>query len=192
MSFELFAQARTDLGKGASRRLRREAKVPGVVYGVGEPQSITLEHKGLWKAQESEAFYSSLLNLNIDGKTTSVVIQDIQRHPAKDLVMHVDFLALDPKVAISVNVPLHFSNKEICHGVKMQGGSVQVLAQVVKIRCLPADLPAFINFDLAKIKAGEIIHISDLQLPEGVTSVDLVRGEDHDLPIVQVNASRGK
>jgi large subunit ribosomal protein L25 len=193
MSIKLNAQTRTDLGKGASRRLRHDAKVPAVVYGTGEPQSITLEHKDLWKAQEAEAFYSTVLKLSIDGTEKDVIIKDIQRHPAKSLVLHADFLALDEKTPVTLNIPIHFVNAEICHGVKMQGGSVQYLSKQVRVKCLPKDIPAFVTYDLAKAQTGEIIHISNLELPEGVVSIDLARGSsDYDLPLAQIIAGKKK
>jgi large subunit ribosomal protein L25 len=192
MSIQLNATIRQDLGKGSSRRLRHDNKVPAVVYGASEPQSITLEHKDLWKAQEAEAFYSTVLKLSVDGTEKDVIIKDLQRHPAKDLVLHADFLALDEKTPVIVNIPVHFENAASCHGVKMQGGSVQYMALQVKVKCLPKDIPAFLSYDLIDNQAGDIIHISDLQLPEGVTSVDLARGGDHDLPLAQIIAGKKK
>lgn len=192
MSIQLNATNRQDLGKGSSRRLRRDNKVPAVVYGVGEPQSITLEHKDLWKAQEAEAFYSTVLKLSVDGKEKDVVIKDLQRHPAKNMVLHADFLALDPKTAITMNIPIHFENAAISHAVKMQSASIQYLAKEVKIKCLPKDIPQFITYDLIKANAGDTIHLSNLELPKGVESVDLALGAEHDLPLAQIIASKAK
>jgi large subunit ribosomal protein L25 len=188
---ELNAENRSDLGKGASRRLRHAGKVPAVVYGTGEPISIQLLHKDLWKAQEAEAFYSSVLNLNIDGKATDVIVKDMQRHPAKRQVLHLDFQRIDAKAEIIVNVPLHFINGDICPGVKMQGGSVQYVASLLQVSCLPGNLPEYIEVDLKDAQSGDIIHISDVTLPEGITSVELSRGADHDHPVAQINAPRG-
>ena len=189
---ELAAESRSDLGKGASRRLRRTGKIPAVVYGGGEPTSVLIEHKDLWKAQESEAFYSSVLNLVLDGKATDVVVKDLQRHPAKSLVLHADFQRIDAKQAITVSVPLHFINGDKCPGVKMQGGDVQITVTSLKIRCIPANLPEFIEVDLIDCEAGSIVHISDLSLAEGVESADLALGADHDLAIAQVKVAKGK
>lgn len=192
MSIEIKATIREDLGKGSSRRLRHAAKVPAVVYGAGEPQSITFEHKDLWKAQESEQFYSSILKLDVDGKSTEVIIKDLQRHPAKNLILHADLQRVDAKTPIVVRVPVHFENAEKSHGVKMQGGSVQYISKLVNVKCLPKDLPEYISMDLIDMKAGDIFHISKLDLPKGVTSVELARGSEYDLPLVQMNASRKK
>jgi large subunit ribosomal protein L25 len=190
MSIELKAQAREDLGKGASRRLRRQAMVPAVVYGAGEPQSITIEHKALWKAQEAEAFFSSTLNLDIDGVATEVFLKDIQRHPAKQLVLHADFQRVDANIAIIVKVPVHFLNVETSHGVKMQGGSAQFLNNLIEIKCLPAQLPEFLELDMAACNAGDILHISDLNFPEGVVSTAISRGKDHDLALAQIKVNK--
>lgn len=190
MSIQLNATNRQDLGKGSSRRLRHDNKTPAVVYGVGEPQSITLEHKDLWKAQEAEAFYSTVLKLSIDGSEKDVVIKDLQRHPAKNLILHADFLALDPKTAITMNIPIHFENAEISHAVKMQGAVIQYLAQEVKVKCLPKNIPQFISYDLTNANSGDIIHISNLDLPKGVESVDLALGSEHDLPLAQIVATK--
>ena len=188
---ELNAETRTDLGKGASRRLRHTGNTPAVVYGVGEPASITLAHKDLWKAQESEAFYSSVINVNIDGKANDVIVKDMQRHPAKSLVMHIDFQRVDDKTSIVVNVPLHFINVDTCPGVKLQGGIIQYVTTLIKVRCIATKLPEYIEVDLGEVSEGDIIHLSDLKLPEGVDSVDLAHGADHDLPVAQVITPRG-
>lgn len=188
---ELTAATRTDLGKGASRRLRRTGNTPAVVYGAGEPASITLLHKDLWKAQESEAFYSSVISVNIDGKANDVIVKDMQRHPAKSIVMHVDFQRVDDKTNIVVNVPLHFINADTCPGVKLHGGIIQYVTTLLKVRCVATKLPEYIEVDLGEADEGAIIHISDLNLPEGVVSVDLMHGADHDLPVAQVITPRG-
>ena len=192
MSIELNAKTREDLGKGASRRLRRQALVPAVVYGAGEPAAVTIEHKDLWKAQEQEAFFSSTFTLNIDGVATEVFIKDIQRHPAKDLVLHADFQRVDPNAEIIVNVPVHFLNAADCPGVKLQGGSAQYLNNLVEVRCLPAKLPEYLELDMAELNSGDVIHISDIVFPEGVSSVALSRGSDHDLALAQIKKSKGK
>ena len=192
MSIELNAKTREDLGKGASRRLRRQALVPAVVYGAGEPVSVTLEHKELWKAQEQEAFFSSTFSLNIDGAATQVFVKDLQRHPAKDLVLHADFQRVDENTPIVVNVPVHFLNAAASPGVKMQGGVAQYLENLVEVRCLPKDLPEYLELDMAALNAGEVIHISNIAFPEGVSSVALSRGSDHDLALAQIKKSKGK
>ncbi len=191
MSIELKAQTREDLGKGASRRLRRQAMVPAVVYGAGDPQSVTLEHKHLWKAQEAEAFFSTTFSLEIDGKATEVFLKDLQRHPAKDIILHADFQRADANIAIIVNVPVHFLNAELSSGVKMQGGTPQYLNNLVEVKCLPGKLPEFLELDMSQCNAGDILHISDITFPEGVASVALSRGKAYDLALAQVKAGKG-
>ncbi|MCK5881717.1 MAG: 50S ribosomal protein L25/general stress protein Ctc [Sinobacterium sp.] len=191
MSIELKAQTREDLGKGASRRLRRLAMVPAVVYGAGEPQSIKIEHKTLWKAQEAEAFFSTTFSLEIDGKATEVFLKDLQRHPAKDLIMHADFQRADANIAIIVNVPVHFMGVELSDGVKFQGGVPQYLNNLVEVKCLPGNLPEFLELDMSACNAGDILHISDIKLPEGVASIALGRGKAYDLALAQVKLTKG-
>jgi large subunit ribosomal protein L25 len=191
--FVLNAQLRTDLGKGASRRLRRnDSLMPGVVYGGNaDPVSISIQHKDIHKASQNEAFYSHIISLVVDGKAEDVIIKDLQRHPAKDILLHADFLRISGDVKITVNVPLHFINEDTCVGVKMGGGSIQHSATEVEVSCLPKDLPEFIEVDMAEAELGAHLHQSDLKLPEGVTSVALSHGADHDLPVASVNAPKG-
>ena len=185
---ELKAESRSDLGKGASRRLRRSGKTPAIVYGINEPASITLTHSDLWKAQESEAFYSSIINVNIDGKANDVVVKSLQRHPAKSLIMHIDFQRIDASQTIIVNVPVHYINGDLSPAVKLQGGQIQIVDNSIKVECLPSQLPEYIEIDLINANVDEIIHISNIKLPEGVSSVDLAHG--HDLALVQIVATR--
>lgn len=185
----LAAELREDQGKGASRRLRRlEGKVPAIIYGEGEPQAVSLLHKELWKAQESEAFYSSILDLEVAGKAEPVIVKDLQRHPAKDIILHADFQRIDLTKEIQVYVPLHFINEDICKGVKIGSGNIAHLKTSVEVACLPTALPEYIEVDMAELDLGDILHISDLTLPEGVSSVALAH--DHDLAIAQVNAPK--
>lgn len=191
--FVLNAQARTDLGKGASRRLRRnDSLMPGVVYGGNtDPVSISIPHKDILKASQSEAFYSHIIQLKIDGKSEDVIIKDLQRHPAKDVLLHADFLRVSGDVKITVNVPLHFINEEACNGVKMGGGNIQHTATEIEVSCLPKDLPEFIEVDMIDVELGTHLHLSDLKLPEGVSSVALSHGPDHDLAVAACNAPKG-
>ena len=191
--FNLDATTRTDLGKGASRRLRRlENKVLGIVYG-GEvdPAPIAVAENEINKLAANEAFYTSLIKLNLDGKTEQVVIKDMQRHPAKNSIMHVDFLRVSATTKITMHVPLHFINEESSPGVKLQGGTVSHALNDLEIICLPGDLPEFIEVDMGNLNIGENIHISDLTLPKGVESVALIHGEDHDLLVSAINAAKG-
>ncbi|MCP4210078.1 MAG: 50S ribosomal protein L25/general stress protein Ctc [Halieaceae bacterium] len=191
--FELNAEVRNDLGKGASRRLRRSADlVPAIVYGGDKnPVPLTLVRKDLEKALENEAFYSHVLKLNVGSDKEKAILKDLQRHPAKNHVMHADFLRVDDNVAIKVHVPIHFLNEEACVGVKMQGGLVQHQATDIEVQCLPANIPEYIEVDMIEVETGQIVHLSDVTLPEGVTSVALALGESHDLAIASVLAPKG-
>ncbi len=188
------AEIRDDSGKGSSRRLRRlSGLIPAVVYGAQkDPQSLTLVHKDIYKQIQDETVFSSVLTLNVAGNEEQVIIKDLQRHPAKDIIMHVDFLRVDVNAAVVVNVPLHFINEDSCKGVKIQGGRITHTATTVEITCLPADLPEFITVDMANVEAGQTVHISDIEFAEGVSSVALSYGADHDASIATIIASKGK
>ncbi|MFK8021047.1 MAG: 50S ribosomal protein L25/general stress protein Ctc [Pseudomonadales bacterium] len=191
--FVLHAQSRKDLGKGASRRLRRnQDHMPAIVYGGnGDPVNISIQHKDMLKATQNEAFYSHIIELDIDGTSEDVIIKDLQRHPAKLRLIHADFLRIVKGQKITVNVPLHFINEDQCKGVKMQGGQVLHSATDMEISCLPKDLPEYIEVDMIAVELGEQVHLSDVKLPEGVESVALSHGPDHDLSIAAVNAPKG-
>ena len=191
---ELSCSVREDLGKGASRRLRRlENKVPGIVYGgKSDPVSISMDHDPLFHQLENEAFFSSIIQLKIDGKAEDVLLKDLQRHPAKNIIMHADFLRVDKNQAIVVQVPLHFVNEDSSVGVKMQGGRVSHQANEIEIRCLPGDLPEYIEVDMAEVEVGQVVHLSDVSLPEGVVSVALGLGEEHDLAIANISAPKAE
>ncbi|WP_110677375.1 50S ribosomal protein L25/general stress protein Ctc [Salinicola sp. RZ23] len=186
--YTLTANVRTELGKGASRRLRRKnEQVAAIIYG-GEaaPQPITIDKPAFYKAIEDEAFFSSIIDIQIDGKSEQVVIRDLQRHPYKALVTHADFMRVDATHELTLNVPLHFLNEENCKGVKDEGGVIHVLNNDVQISCLPSKLPEYLEVDIANLGLGETIHLSDLKLPEGVTLVELSHGEEHDSGVVSV------
>ncbi len=191
--FTVNAKARTDVGKGASRRLRRlAAEVPAIIYGGDKtPQMISIAHKDLLWFLEDEAFFSSVLTMDIDGNKESVVIKDLHRHPAKAQILHADFLRVSADTKITLQVPLHFINEEACHGVKMQGGSITHAMTEIEVQCLPKDLPEFIEVDMKDKEVGETVHISDLTLPAGVESTALALGEDHDSAVAVVQAPRG-
>ena len=177
MQFELNAQSRTVQGSGASRRLRRAGKVPGVVYGgAGAAVAIEVDHNELILALRKEAFHASVINLKLDGKAETVVLRDAQMHPYKALVLHADFQRVDATHAIHQKVPLHFLNGDQAPGVKLGGGKVTVTMNEVDITCLPADLPAFIEVDLQNLQAGQAVHVSQLVMPKGVKPV--VHGSD--------------
>ena len=189
VDFVLNAKDRSELGKGASRRLRRLAKeVPAIVYGgKSAAQSIALSHNELSHALSNEAFYSHVLTLNIDDKSQDVILKDVQRHPAKPIILHVDFLRIDKTQKLTTRVPLHYVNEEACVGVKVEGGLIAHTMIDLEIECLPANLPEYIEVDMLEIALGQTVHISDLPIPTGVESVALQHGEDHDLPVASVN-----
>ena len=191
--FEINAEVREDMGKGASRRLRRLAdQVPAIIYGgKKDPQPLTLIRKDLEKALENEAFYSHVLTINVGKGKEKAILKDLQRHPARDSVMHADFLRVDDKTMVKVHVPIHFLNEDNCHGVKVEGGMIQHQATDVEVQCLPGDIPEYLEVDMLNVATGQIVHLSEITLPEGVTSMALALGEDHDLAIASVNAPKG-
>ncbi len=192
--FVLHARVRTDKGKGASRRLRRIAEeVPAIIYGGdAEPLSIALAHRELARALDNEAFYSHIITMQVDGKAQDVILKDLQRHPAKPIILHADFLRVSKTHKLTTRVPLHFINEDTCVGVKQQGGIIQHNLVDLEVQCLPADLPEYIEVDMVAVEVGQILHISDLRLPAGVESVALAHGADHDLPVVAVNKPKGR
>jgi large subunit ribosomal protein L25 len=190
VEFALNAEVRSDLGKGASRRLRRNvAMVPAVIYGGDKaPQSISLLAKELAKLLETDAAYSHVLNLNVAGSNESVIIKALQRHPAKGFVLHADFIRVVADQKLTAHVPLHFINQETSVGVKQQGGEASHVLVEVEVACLPKDLPEFIEVDMANVEVGQIVHLSDLKLPQGVELVALAHGND--LAVANIHASR--
>ena len=190
--FTIEAATRSDLGKGASRRLRRlENRVPGIIYGADKtPTPISVIAKDLTKSLENEAFYSHILTLKLDGSDVQVVLKDLQRHPAKNNPTHVDFQRVDATHKLHMHVPLHFLNEDKCVGVKSGGGIVSHQLTEVEVVCLPKDLPEFIAVDVADLDMGKSIHLSQLNLPAGVELRALQLGEDHDLSVVSVIATR--
>ncbi|TCO76256.1 50S ribosomal protein L25/general stress protein Ctc [Chromatocurvus halotolerans] len=189
---EINAIPRDDLGKGASRRLRRLANlVPAIIYGAGkDPRPLSIVSKDLEKALENEAFFSQVIAVKIGSDTEKAILKDLQRHPAKELVMHADFLRIDEKVELKVNIPIHFMNEDSCKGVKLEGGVIEHQATEIELLCLPANIPEYIEIDMQDLSIGDSIHLSDVKLPEGTASVALSLGEDHDMPIAAVVAPR--
>ena len=189
--FELEAESRSDNGKGASRRLRRDGMVPAVIYGGSEePQSIKLVHSEILKRLDHEAFYSHILTVNIDGKPSKTILRDMQRHPAKPVIMHMDFMRVDENKPIRVHVPLHFIGADVAPGSKA-GGLVSHDLVEVALEVLPKHLPEYIEVDISAMEIGDSLHLSDLKLPETGSLVELARGEGHDLPIVSIHVRRG-
>jgi len=190
--FELSAELRTDKGKGASRRLRRNADlVPAILYGAGkDPQPLSIAHKDIHKACENEAFFAHIITIKADGKSQQAILKDLQRHPAKDRIMHADFLRIQMDQAITVEVPIHFLNEESCVGVRQGGGNISHNMTSIDIHCLPGDLPEYIEVDIEDMEIGSAIHISQLVLAEGLTIPSLLLGADHDHVVVAVYAPK--
>ena len=175
-------ELRKDVGKGASRRLRREGKVPAVIYGGRkDPVSLTLELNDLLHATENEAFYASILEIRIDEKTSQqAVVRDMHRHPFKPVIMHIDFLRVSAKEFLKMMVPVHFVGEEDSPAGKASGVVIQHLVTEVEISALPKDLPEFVSIDLSEMDAGDAVRMSDLQLPEGVEIPALLISEEND------------
>lgn len=190
---QINAEPRQEAGKGASRRLRRAGvSIPGIIYGgAKEAMPITLNANQLGKAMQNEAFYSQILEVVVGGETEQAVVRDLQRHPASEKVMHIDFLRVQADQIIQVHVPVHFVNEERCIGVRQGGGNIVHNLIEVELACLPKDLPEYIEVDMANLNVGESVYLSDLVMPEGVTVVALSYGADHDTNVVSVRAPRG-
>lgn len=179
MEFVLAGEARAASGRTGSRRLRNQGKVPAIVYGGGQdPSSITLDHNTLVHQMTHEAFYTSLLTLKLGTQSELVVVKDVQRHPARPQIMHMDLQRVVANEALTLHVPIHFLNEEKSVGVKGQGGVVEHLMTDVEISCLPKDLPEYLALDVSAVELGQILHLSDIPLPEGVSIVALVHGSD--------------
>ncbi len=190
--FVVSAEPRKDQGKGASRRLRRTGKVPAILYGAGkDPVPLTLDHNELLKQLEKEAFYSHILTIDMGGKKEQAILKDMQRHPAKPFILHMDFMRVSAGEKIRVNVPLHFRGAEMAPGVKIGGGIATHAVTEVEINCLPKDLPEYIDVDLSELELGQSLHLSDIKLPKGVELVQLLQGEEHDVAIAAIQATRG-
>ncbi len=179
------ATGRNVEGKGASRRLRHAAQLPAIVYGgTAAPQSIQIEHEQIWLASHHEWFYSSILNLDVDGKVEQVLLRDMQRHPYKQLIMHLDFQRVDANQALRTKVQLHFVNQEKSPAGKTGGVVIMHELTEVEISCLPKDLPASIEVDLANLDVGAVVHLSGLKLPAGVEIPALKLGKEYDVAVV--------
>jgi len=189
-SFELAASIREDLGKSATRRLRKQEMVPAVIYGAGaEPVSITLSHNQLLHSTDNEAFFSHILSLDVEGKVENVIIKALQRHPSRPILMHADFMRVSMKEKLKVKVPIHWVGEDASPGVK-EGGVVTHDMVDIEIECLPKDLPEYIEVDISEMDVGSTQHLSDVKLPKGLAIVALAQGDDHDLQIVAIQANR--
>ena len=178
---ELNAELREGKGKGASRRLRHANKVPAILYGVGKDSvSLSLLQKDVQYVMPDETFYSQVLSLKVDGKAEDVLLKDIQHHPYKSIVMHMDFQRVDANKVVHVHIPLHFIGEDIAPGVKTEGGAVSHVLMEVEVVCLPNLIPAYIEVDVSEMHLGDIIHLTDLKLPEGVQILALTHGDEHE------------
>lgn len=187
-NLEINAELRTEVGKGASRRLRHAEKIPAIVYGADkDPQILVLEHKDVIKALENEAFFSQIIDLKITGKPQQVVLKDMQRHVFKPKIMHMDFLRIKAGEAITMLIPLHFIGEDVAPGVKLGGGVVSHALSEVEVKCLPKDLPQFIELDVSNMELNDTLHLSDLKMPKDVELTVLAQGEEYDQPVVTVH-----
>jgi len=186
---ELQAEVRDPRGRAGSRALRRNGKVPAVVYGGGKaPQAIALDHNSLLREMSQAAFYTSILTVKIGSEKQSVVVKEVQRHPARPQIVHLDFQRIVEDQPITLNVPIHFVGEDVAKGVKEQGGVIEHLATDLEITCLPRHLPEFIEVDVSQLELNQIVHLSDLKLPEGVKLVALEHHQD--LPVVTITPPR--
>ena len=189
-SFELTAEFRDAQGKGASRRLRHENKVPAILYGGHrDPRALALDHTKLLLMLDNERFYSTIINLRVGDVTQAAILKDVQRHPAKNAVLHVDLQRVLENEKIRISIPLHFKNESIAPGVK-KGGVVSHLRNEIEVSCLPKDLPEFVDVDLSKVELNQMLHLSDLVVPEGVEILELSHGRD--APVVSVHHARAE
>ena len=184
---KVIAFTRTLKGTGASRRLRIAGQTPGIIYGgTAAPVSITLDHNALYHALKKEAFHASILDMDLDGKVEKVLLRDFQVHAYKQLVLHADFQRVDPTKAIHVKVPLHFINADVSPAVKLSAAVISHVMVDLEVSCLPADLPEFITVDLSALEAGQILHMSSIVLPNGVTAI--IHGDDATVAIAVIPA----
>ena len=191
IDFVLQADIRDDQGKGASRRLRRLGKVPAVVYGAGRPaRAVALDHNEVKKALALEAFYSSVVKIRVGERQQDCILKDVQRHPSKAVILHLDFQRIVAGEKIRVQVPLHLKGESQAPGVKTGGGVVSHMMNEVEVSCLPADLPEFLELDISALELDDSLHLSHIPLPKGVELVALQHGEDHDQAVVAIHRPR--
>ena len=189
MKIEISATSRKAQGTGASRRLRKTGRTPGIIYGDGEPTLVDVDHNNLYHSLRKEAFHATILTIDLDGKKEDVLLRDFQMHPFRQQVQHIDFQRVSHDKKIHMKVPLHFINAEISPGVKLNGGIVSHVMNDLNITCLPADLPEFVEVDLATLAIGHSIHVSDLKLPKGIAVAS--HGHIGDAVVATVQIPRG-
>jgi large subunit ribosomal protein L25 len=189
-SFELVAEFRETQGKGASRRLRHEGKVPAILYGGhSAARNLTLSHQKLMIMLENERFYSTILSLKVGDQTQAAILKDVQRHPYKNAIVHIDFQRVEENEKIRIRVPLHFTGAAVSPGVKSQGGIVSHMRNEAEVSCLPKDLPEFIEVDISALSLNESIHLSQLKVPDGVVLVELAK---EDAAVVAIHSPRAE
>ena len=189
--FDLVAEYRTDTGKGSSRRLRHNGKVPAIVYGAGRPpRNITLDQNSLLRQAQNESFFSSILTVKVGDRTQPCILKDIQVHPAKRQVLHLDLQRIVANEKIRMDIPLHFIGIDTCPGVKLNGGAISQVISEVEVSCLPANLPEYIEVDLSNMDIDQTLHLSDLVIPEGVELLQLAQGEEHGQPVASCQLMR--
>src|ERR1700722_10628336 len=189
-SFELVAEFRETQGKGASRRLRHEGKVPAILYGGhSDARALTLSHQKLLILLENERFYSTILSLKVGEQTQAAILKDVQRHPFKNAIVHIDFQRVEENEKIRISIPLHFTGASVSPGVKSQGGLVSHMRTEVEVSCLPKDLPEFIEVDISALSLNESIHLSQLKIPDEVTLVELAK---EDAAVVAIHSPRAE
>ena len=189
--FELVAEKREDVGKGASRRLRHAGKIPGIVYGTDkEATMLTFAHNEVMHKLENEAFYSKILTLKVGKDSEKVVLKDLQRHPYKIQLLHIDLLRINENEALTMRVPIHFINEDKAKGVKEGGGVVSHVMTEIDIVCLPKDLPEYVQVDMLEVGLDETVHLSDLILPEGVQLYALLHGGEDSLPVAAIHTPK--
>ena len=190
ISFELNAEARTDTGRGASRRLRHAGKVPAIMYGGGkDPESLTLSHNEVLRNLENEAFYSHILTIKSGGSETRAILRDLQRHPSRPVIMHMDLQRINESEKLKTQAPVHILGEDSSAAVKA-GGLVSHDLTEVAIECLPKNLPEYLEIDISAMEIGDVLHLSDLMVPEGVTLIDLAR--ENDLAVVSIHVKRAE
>lgn len=189
--FDLIAQARPERGSADARRLRRAGRVPAVVYGGDQPpRAVTLDHARTVLQLRNEAFQSHVLKLRVDNVVEDVVLRDVQYHPVRPQVLHLDLMRVSATQTLRMEVPLHFAGEDVAPGVKVGGGVVSHTMTAVEVECLPKDLPEFIEVDVSGLQLDETVHLSQLALPPGVTIPALALGPDHDLSVVSIHLPR--
>ncbi len=185
--FDLIAEIREDQGKGASRRLRHQGLVPAIIYGAGRPpRALTFDHNRVIQQLANESFYSSVLNIKVGEKSQAAILKDVQRHPSKALIMHMDFQRIVEDQEIKMLVPIHFLGEDVAPGVKLGGGKVMHLINELEIVCLPKHLPEYLDIDVSELELDAMLKMSDIKLPEGVSIPALAQGEEADRPVVTI------